>query len=247
VGSLASPFSISPPTLSAENAERVAHPQFGRSAERVPSLAEGFEAAAAVGVLRIEREPLLRGEGLDRNDVPGAGGDDVNGQDVDFCGSVGALGATGREVASADEVSALVEPAGGFDLDAPQLAAGVEDEVVRFVADGLADEKAKGGRFLGEEQFDEFATAARSFRIGITNFHGVGIPREIKKARADGPAPLSYSIYCQNSRLRGVNPPCLQLYFWWGIRELEGIEAKRGLDKIRAEFGHVLGSFPRTL
>jgi len=54
-------------------------------------LAEGFEAAAAVGVLRIEREPLLRGEGLDRNDVPGAGGDDVDGEDVDFGGGVGRL------------------------------------------------------------------------------------------------------------------------------------------------------------
>jgi len=91
----------------------------GRSAEELPGFAEGFEAAAAGGVLGIERQPLLGGEGFDGNDVPGAGGDDVDGEDVDFGGGVGALGAARREVAGADQVSALAEALGGLDLDTP--------------------------------------------------------------------------------------------------------------------------------
>ena len=71
------------------------------------------------------------------NDVPGLGGDYVGGEDVDFIGGVGLLGVVGVEVTGADQVSAFAEAVGGFDLHAPETAAGVEDEVVGLVADWL--------------------------------------------------------------------------------------------------------------
>ena len=57
-------------------------------------------------------------------------------------------------MAGTDQVSAFAEAVGGFDLHAPETAAGVEDEVVGFVADGFEDAEAERRGFLGKEEFD---------------------------------------------------------------------------------------------
>ena len=124
----------------------------------MPGFAVLVEVVGAVGAASacgagVGEEGEAKGiaEGLDGDDVPEFFGDDVGGEDVDFVGRVGTLGAIllpgmgheGVAVASGDLV------AGGFDLDAPEAVAGVEDEVVAVaVSPGLGDAEAfEGGAF----------------------------------------------------------------------------------------------------
>jgi len=78
--------------------------------------------------------------GFDGDDVPGVGGDDVGGDEVDFFGGVGdVVGADGADVG----VVAFAD--GGLDLDAAEQSAVVGGDVVGGVAEGLGGEQVLFG------------------------------------------------------------------------------------------------------
>jgi len=92
------------------------------------------------------------GRRLRLDDVPHAEGDDVGDEEVDLLGGVGDVSLGGP--VGVDDVSAIVNAAGGFDLDAPEVLAGIEDEVVTAaVADGLGDSEAEFDSLEGEGDF----------------------------------------------------------------------------------------------
>lgn len=81
-----------------------------------------------------------------RKDVPGAGGDDVGGDDVDLVGGVGV--AVGVEVAAVG-VPALL--AGALHLHAEEMSATLDGEVVgSIVAPGFGDAESEFGGALHE-------------------------------------------------------------------------------------------------
>ena len=127
---------------------------FGRGWFRVgqqgPGFAVFFVAACALAVLCwIEREAGAGDERFDGDDVPGVVGDDVGYEEVDLFGGVGDV-AFGGPV-GVDDVSAIMDAAGGFDLDAPEVLAGIEDEVVATaVADRLGNSESELYGFEGE-------------------------------------------------------------------------------------------------
>jgi hypothetical protein len=73
------------------------------------------------------------------DDVPEVFRDDVDGDKVDLTGGIAAI------VASAfDGVMRIHKAAGGFDLDSPELMAGVDDEIVALaVSPGSGDAKTE--------------------------------------------------------------------------------------------------------
>ena len=123
--------------------------------EEVPGVGVGGEGAAC-GTVGGEAEAGAAVEDGDGEDVPGVLGDEVDDEEVDLGGEVGdkawvggdGVGAGGLGVGSAaaggievtsgfDVVAAFgVAGGGGFDLDATEAAAVVDDEVV---ASGLAE------------------------------------------------------------------------------------------------------------
>lgn len=84
--------------------------------------------------------------GGDGEDVPSRGGNDVGGDDVDLVGGVGV--SVGVEVAAVG-VPALL--AGALDLDAKEMSAALDGEVVgSVVAPGLGDAESEFGGALHE-------------------------------------------------------------------------------------------------
>lgn len=111
-----------------------------------PGFAVDFADSAARGSLgkEVELRVLLSDGYWDY--IPQIFGDNVNREEIDFAGGVAAI------IASAfDRVMRVDKTHGGFDLNAPEPAAGVGDEVVALaVSPDTGDAEAEGGGF-GEE------------------------------------------------------------------------------------------------
>ncbi len=123
--------------------------------QQAPGFAVFFVASYGFAVWSgIEREAGARSEGFDGDDVPDAEGDDVGYEEVDLVGGVGDV-ALGGPV-GADDVAAVLgvvaeTSSGGFDLDAPEVLAGIEDEVVALaVANRFVDFETELGSLEGE-------------------------------------------------------------------------------------------------
>jgi len=118
-------------------------------------LAPGFavlfvpEMAGTVG--RNIHLAAKRGDG-NGNHVPEIFRNDISDDKVDF------LGGIGRRAIEFDDVAGAVGAAGGLDLDAPELLAGVDDEVVALaVSPAFGDAKAKAGGFGEKSGLGSFA------------------------------------------------------------------------------------------
>jgi hypothetical protein len=123
--------------------------------QEAPGFAVFFVASYGFAVWTgIEREGGARGEGFDWDDVPHTERDDVGYEEVDLVGGVRDV-ALGGPV-GVDDAAAIVgvmaeASGGGFDLDAPEVLAGIDDEVVALaVANRFVDSETKLRRLEGE-------------------------------------------------------------------------------------------------
>lgn len=126
--------------------EKVRAVWVARARQLAPGFAVYFANAAAGGSLRKEVElRVLLSDGY-WDYIPQIFGDNINREEIDFAGGVAAI------VASAlDRVMRVNKTHGGFDLNAPEAATGVGDEVVALaVSPDTGDAEAEGGGF-GEE------------------------------------------------------------------------------------------------
>ena len=139
----------------------------------MPGFAVGFEAHFFGLAVGIETEHGLGSADFYGDDVPDVEGDDVGGDEVDVgFGVDGAAFADG--VGGAGFVGLGADAFGALDLDAEEVGAVVEDEVVAAgVSPGLGDaESAVGG--AGEEGgFGEFSGDFGIFAGG--GWVGVGV------------------------------------------------------------------------
>ena len=138
----------------------------GRTKE-VPS----FAVAIVLGIfaMRRKKDLSLSVGGADGDDVPGVGGNDVGGDEVEASAGVGR--AVGSDVAFIG-MSALV--AGAFDLDAEEASVVFDGEIVgRHVSPGLGDAEAVLGGASHEAQFGPFAP-----RFGVRNIRVHEFPGE---------------------------------------------------------------------
>ncbi len=89
-----------------------------------------------------------------RDYIPQIFGDNINREEIDFAGGIAAI------IASAlDHVMRVDKTHGGFDLNAPEAAAGVGDEVVALtVSPDAGDAEAEIGGFGEESGFGGLAT-----------------------------------------------------------------------------------------
>ena len=146
-----------PEFLSAWSASGFGRGWFGIGQE-APGFAVFFVASYGFAVWSgIEREAGARGEGFDWDDVPDTERDDVGYEEVDLVGSVGDV-ALGGPV-GVDDAAAIVgvmaeASGGGFDLDAPEMLAGIDDEVIALaVANGFVDSETELRGLEGESDF----------------------------------------------------------------------------------------------
>jgi hypothetical protein len=110
-----------------------------------PGFAVGGVESKVGAVAGEDVDAFASGERFDRDDDPSVFRKDVADEEVDFVGGVGDGNAV-RAALRSEEVSALAEAAGGFDLHADEAAAGVEDEVVAIaVTVGPGDGESEAG------------------------------------------------------------------------------------------------------
>ena len=139
---------------------------FGWAVEEAPGFAVFFEdgsgGAAGVG---IEADAFAFADGFDGDDVPEVFGDYVGDQEIDFGRSVDCR----AEASGANAVAGFGVAGGGFDLDAEESVAEVDDGVVTFaVAPGNADAEAETGGTGKECGFGGFSAAlACRFGYGV--------------------------------------------------------------------------------
>jgi hypothetical protein len=150
------------------------HARCARGADECPytSIANPllFQQAPGFAVLFVFGARAVRGEedvglavgGADGEDIPGVGGDDVGGDEVDVAWRVG--DAVGIEVAFVG-VAAMED--GALDLDAAEATAVVGGEVVRGgVSPGLGDAETEFGSAGHEAEFGPLAA-----RFGVADGH----------------------------------------------------------------------------
>ena len=128
--------------------------------ELAPGVTVALKVSAAVGRIRIQINRGARAEGADRDHVPRPGGDDVSDEEIDFLRGIGFAGASGAAVLGLNVITmtAADHSLGGFDLHAPEMAAGIEDEVVRFgFAVRLGDHEAEIGGVVHEGEFGDLS------------------------------------------------------------------------------------------
>jgi len=131
-----------------------------RLAEEVPGFAIFFPAGAGAVDVGIEAQAAGGSEVFDGDHVPGFLRDDVGDESIDFVGGVADFAAAVDGVDGLHVVSAGAEGGGAFELDAPEAAAGVEDEVVALaVAPGFGDDETFFGGFEQESGFGELSGA----------------------------------------------------------------------------------------
>ena len=125
-----------------------------------------FGVLAAPGV-RGEEDVGLGVGGADGEDVPGVGGDDVSGDEVDVAGRVGL--SVGVEVAFEGVAAAA---GGAFDLDATKMAAVVGEDVVgSAVSPGAKDAESEFDGAGHEAEFDPLAANFRVRDVDRLYFH----------------------------------------------------------------------------
>jgi hypothetical protein len=107
--------------------------------------------------------------GFDGEDVPGVGGDDVGGEEVDLVGAIG--DSVGVEVAFVG-VAAVED--GAFYLDADEEAAVEEGEIEGGgVSPRLGDDEAEFGGTRHEAQLRPLASGLRVADVHPWIFHGI--------------------------------------------------------------------------
>ena len=118
-----------------------------------PGFAVDFADATAGGSLRKEVELRVLFSDRYRDYIPQVFGDNINHEEVDFAGGIAAI------IASAfNHIMRVDKTHGGFDLNAPEAAAGIGDEVVAFaVSPDTGDAKAEAGGFGEESSFGGLA------------------------------------------------------------------------------------------
>src|SRR4051812_15782431 len=117
-----------------------------------------------LGIVAVgaEEDFGLVGDCLDGDDVPGVGGDDVGGDEVDLGGGVG--DSVGGDAAAVGVPAFLL---GAFDLDAAEAGVVFGGEVVGGgVSPGLGDAEAKGGGAGHEAELRPLAAG-----LGVADVH----------------------------------------------------------------------------
>jgi hypothetical protein len=133
-----------------------------RAGHQAPGVAIALEASAAVGSVGIEMNFDGGVESANRDDVPGLSRHDISYQEIDLVGGVGLFAGGAVAVAGLDVITmfAFDRGLGGFDLHAPEAAAGIEDEVVRLdLPVRFGDAEAEFGGFVHEGKFGDVAAA----------------------------------------------------------------------------------------
>ena len=148
-------------------------------------LAPGFavlfhQGALAVG--GIEAKDVVGGGFAHRDDVPEVLGDDEGDEEVDLVSGVAGVASGGF-----DAVAGIGVALGGFDLHPPELASGVEDEVVAFaVAPGFGDAEAEAGGFGQEGGLGGFAAAFAGDEADGVDFGDLSGKRDVSATVASG-------------------------------------------------------------
>src|ERR1700685_2995765 len=116
------------------------------TSQLAPGFAVDFADPAARGSLRKEVNLRVLFSYGYRDYIPQIFRDNINGEEIDFTGGIAAV------IASAlNRIMRVDKTHGGFDLNAPEPAAGVGDEVVALaVSPDTGDAEAEVGGF-GEE------------------------------------------------------------------------------------------------
>ena len=119
------------------------------TSQLTPGLAVDFRDPAAGGALRKEVKLRVLFNDRYRDYIPEIFRDNINRKEIDFAGGIAAI------IASAlDRIMRVDKKHGGFDLNAPEPAAGVGDEVVALaVSPDTGDAEAEIGGFGGESGF----------------------------------------------------------------------------------------------
>jgi len=101
--------------------------------------------------------------------------DDVDGDEIDFTGSVAAI------ISSAlDDVMGVHKAPGGFDLNSPEPVPRVENEIVALtVSPGLGDAETEAGGFGEEGGFGSFAVRFAGGEADGVNFSNVSFRKEL--------------------------------------------------------------------
>jgi hypothetical protein len=134
--------------------------------EEVPGffVAIEFAVAAAVFAMWREQNVSLSHGCCGGNDVPGIGGDDVGGDEIELIGGVG--NSVGGYAAAVGVPAATL---GALDLDAQEASAMLDGEVVRgSVSPGLGDAKAVLGGAGHKAQLGPFTP-----RFGVLNIRSL--------------------------------------------------------------------------
>ena len=126
--------------------ERVWAVWIARASHLAPSFAVDLAYPAARGSLRKEVNLIVLFRYRDGDYIPQIFRDDINREKIDFAGDIAAI------LASAlNHIVRVDKTHGGFDLNAPEFFARVEDEVVALaVSPDTGDAEAEAGGF-GEE------------------------------------------------------------------------------------------------
>ncbi len=126
----------------------------------------GFFVGGVFGVFARggEEDVGLGVGGGEGEDVPGVGGDYVGGEEVDFVGGVG--DAVVVEAAAVGIFFAALE--GAFDLDAKEVAAVIDGDVVGgVVSPGAGEDEAEFGGAEHEVQLGPFAAELVVWNVGV--------------------------------------------------------------------------------
>ncbi len=125
-----------------------------RTSQLTPGFAVDFADSAACGSLRKEVELRVLFRYRYRDYIPQIFRDNINSEEIDFAGGIAAI------IASAlHHIVRVDKTHRGFDLNAPEAAAGVGDEVVALaVSPDTGDAEAEVGGFGEESGFRGLAT-----------------------------------------------------------------------------------------
>ncbi len=125
----------------------------------MPGFAVGFETHLFGFAVRIKTKHGRGSADFNGNDIPEIERDNVGDEEVDVAAGVDGASFAGG-VGGASFVGAGAEGAGGFGLDADELASIVEDEVVALtVSPGFGDAEAEAGGSVEEGGFGALSGA----------------------------------------------------------------------------------------
>ena len=141
-----------------------------RASQLAPGFAVDFADAAAGGSLRKKVKLRVLFRYRYRDYIPQIFGDDINREEIDFAGGIAAI------IASAlNHIMRVDKTHGGFDLNAPEPAAGVGDEVVALaVSPDTGDAEAEAGGFGEESGFRGLAMRLAGGETGGMDFWNDG-------------------------------------------------------------------------